>query len=159
MHRLVCSSTKPYYTYKYNSMSCWTSWNWKLVAAKRSGHWLVGKVAEHQGHVQDIPQSWLQYGSVTCFLCASLYSGFSLRHCVLGVACKNYPYLPIPPSKWLSVSANQSCSFNWKWLPAMEVIILLRVSANHSCSFKWKWLLTMEATISEAPNCKTPFCL
>ena len=53
---------------------------------------------------------------------------------------------------WLSISANESCSFNCKWRLAMGAAILLNVSANQSSSFNYKWLFTMEVCHSRSPQ-------
>ena len=40
----------------------------------------------------------------------------------------------------------------------MEAAIFLGISANQSSSFNWKWLPTLEVAILEEPNFKMLFC-
>ena len=46
---------------------------------------------------------------------------------------------PIPPPKWQSVSANQNCSFNCKWLPAVEASTFKAPICRHHAELYSIW--------------------
>ena len=101
-----------------------------------------------QGRIQGTPQSLLCYIYCCCQLAFRVPLGV-----ISEVLCFR-PKTTQNASKMVSVSTNQSSSFNCKWLPTREATILEgTLLANQSSSFNCKWLF-MEGAIFEAPICK-----
>ena len=95
---------------------------------------MLSRVISIHWTCKQLDQAWAafkvcnQVGSMA--LVANLHSGCALELTEASHFWNRRQKWPTAPLKWLSVSANESCFFNCKWLPAMGAPVLLRVTAK-----------------------------